>query len=98
MHTPFLANDIVEEVLPLSMCFRGETNLPPEIPFPKFCLASKSFLVSYLEAFFHVRYLLQSCRIENCSAPEVHFSTCVFGNWPQNSRIASSPIPVPRAR
>ena len=67
-HTPTLANDVFEEVLPLSMCFRGETKRPIEIPFPQFCLAFKFFFVTYLKAFFHVRYHLQSCRIVNCSA------------------------------
>ena len=95
---PLLANGIIEEVLSLSMCIRGETNLPLEIPFLQFCLAFKSFFVTYLKAFFHVWYLLESCMIVNCSALELHFSTCFFGNWTQNSRIASSPIPVQRAR
>ena len=92
-----MANSIVEEVLPLSMCFRGETNLPLEIPFLQFCLAFKSSFVAYLKAFFHVRYDLQSCTTVNCSAPELHFSTCFFGHWPPYSRIASSPILVPKA-
>ena len=77
---PFLANGIVEEVLPLSMWFHGESNLSLEIPFLQFCLAFKSFFVTYLKAFFHVRYLLQSCKIVNCSVPELRFSTCFLGN------------------
>ena len=79
------------------MCFNDESNLPLEIPLLQFCLALKSFLMTYLKRFFNNRYHLQACRFVNCSAPELHFSTCFFGNWPQNSRVASSPILVPEA-
>ena len=30
----------------------------------------------------------------NCSAPELHFSSCFFGSWPQKCRIASGPLLV----
>ena len=97
IHTPFLANCILSEAQPLIMCFKGESNLPLEIPFLQFYLAYKSFSMTYLKIFFDDRYHLQPCRFVNCSAPELHFSSCFFGNWPQNSRIASSPILVPGA-
>ena len=32
-HTPLMANGIVVHVLPLFMCFQGDSNLPPEICF-----------------------------------------------------------------
>ena len=38
-HTPFLAKGIIVQVLPLFMCFQGDSNLPPEICFLQFCLA-----------------------------------------------------------
>ena len=60
------------------MCFHGESNLPLEIPFLQCCLAYKSFSMTYLETFFDDRYHLQFSRFVNCSAPELHFSTCFF--------------------
>ena len=96
-HTPFSANCIIGEVQPLFMCFNGESNLPLKMPFLQFRLAYKSFSMTYLETFFDDRYHLQFSRFVNCSAPELHFSTCFFGNWPQNSRMASCPILLPEA-
>ena len=97
MHTPFLANCIIGEVQPHFMCFNGESNLPLDIPFLQVCLASKSFSMTYVKAFFNDTYQVQVCRFVNRSAPELQFSTCFCGNWPQKCRIATSPILVPGA-
>lgn len=96
MHTPFLANCIIGDVQPLFLCFNGESFLPLQICFLPLSLAYKSFSVTYLKTFFDDRYF-QLCSFMNFSAPEFHFSTCVFGNWTQNSGISSSPILFPWA-
>ena len=41
-HTPFMAKGIIVHVLPLFICFLGDSNLPPEICFQQFCHAFKS--------------------------------------------------------
>ena len=93
-HTPFLANCIIVYVLPLFMCFKGDSNLPLENCFLQFCLAFKSSSLPYLNIFLDDSYHLYPCRFVNCSAPELHFSTRFFGSWPPNLRIASGPILV----
>ena len=50
-HTPFLAKCIIVEVLPLFLCFNGDSNLPPEICFLQFCLAFKSSSLPFLNIF-----------------------------------------------
>ena len=50
-HTPFLAKGIIVNVLPLFMCFKGESNLPPEICFLQICLAFKSSSLPSLNIF-----------------------------------------------
>ena len=41
-HKAFLARGLIVEVLPLFMCFKGDSNLPTEMCFLQFCLAFKS--------------------------------------------------------
>ena len=91
---PFLAKGIIVNVLPLFMCFQGDSNLPPEISFLQFCLTFKASSLSSLNIFVDESYHLKHCRFVNCSAPELHFSTRFFGSWPQKRRIASGPILV----
>ena len=38
-HTPFLAKCVILEVVPLFLCFKGDSNVPLEICFLLFCLA-----------------------------------------------------------
>ena len=71
----FFAKWIIGKVQLLFMCFNCESNLPLEIPLLQFCFAFKSFSMTFLKIFFDDRYHWQPCRFENCSAPEVDFST-----------------------
>ena len=57
-HTPFPANCIIVDVLPLFMCFKGESNLPPEVCFLQFCLAFKSSWLPCLKIFLDESYHL----------------------------------------
>ena len=57
-HTPFLDKDLTVHVLPLFMCFKGDSNLPPEICFLQFCLAFKSSLLPSLNIFVDESYHL----------------------------------------
>ena len=57
-HTPFLAKGIIVEVLPLFLCFKGDSNLPPEICFLQFCLAFKYFSLPPLSIFLDESYHL----------------------------------------
>ena len=50
-YTPFLAKGITVDVLPLFMCFKGDSKLPPEICFLQFCLAFKCFSLPSLNLF-----------------------------------------------
>ena len=45
-HPPFLANCIIVDVLPLFMCFKGDSNLPLDNCFLQFCFAFKSSSLS----------------------------------------------------
>ena len=58
-HTPFLAKGIIVHVLPLFMCFPGDSNLPPEICFLQFCLAFKASSLPSLNIFVDERYHLK---------------------------------------
>ena len=93
---PFWPRSLLKKFCPFPCAFE-ESPISLWNPVPAILPCFKSFFVTYLKAFFHVRYLSQSYMIVNCSAFELHFSTCFLRNWPQNSRIASSPILVPRA-
>ena len=53
MHTPFLANCIIVEVLPLFLCFIGQSNLPLENCFLQFCLAFTFSSLPYLNIFLN---------------------------------------------
>ena len=57
-HTPFLAKGIIVHVLPLFMCFQGDSNLPPEICFMQFYLAFKSSSLPFLNIFVEESYHL----------------------------------------
>ena len=57
-HTPFLAKGIIFHVLPLFMCFQGDSNLPPVICFLQFCLAFKSSSLPSLNIFVDESYHL----------------------------------------
>ena len=57
-HTPFLANGIIVDVLPLFMGFKGDSNLPREICFLQFCLAFKSSSLPSLNIFVDESYHL----------------------------------------
>ena len=57
-HTPFLAKGIIVHVLPLFMCFNGDSNLPPEICFLQFCLDFKSSSLPSLNIFVDESYHL----------------------------------------
>ena len=57
-HTPFLAKGIIDHVLPLFMCFQGDSNLPPEICFLQFCQAFKSSSLPFLNIFLDESYRL----------------------------------------
>ena len=57
-HAPFLAKGIVVHVLPLFICFQGDSNLPPEICFPQFCLSFKSASLPSLNIFVDESYHL----------------------------------------
>ena len=85
---------IIVHVLPLFMCFQGDSNLPPEICFLQFCLGFKASSLPSLSIFVDERYHLKLCRFVNCSAPELHFSSRFSGSWPQKCRIASGPLLV----
>ena len=78
------------------LVLNGESFLPLPIPFLPFSVAYKSFSLTFLKTFFSERYF-QLCSFVNFSVPEFHFSTCVYGNWPQSSGISSSPILFPWA-
>ena len=93
-HTLFLAKGIIVHVLPIFMCFQGDSNVPPEICFLQFFLAFKASSLPSLNIFVDERYHLKLCRFVNCSAPELHFSTRFFGSWPQRRRIPSGPLLV----
>ena len=58
MHKPFLAKGIILEVLPLYNCFKGDSNLPPEICCLQFCLAFKSSSLPSLNIFVNESYHL----------------------------------------
>ena len=45
-HPPFLASCIIVDVLPLFMCFKGDSNLPLDKCFLQFCFAFKSCSLS----------------------------------------------------
>ena len=79
-HTPFLGKGITVDVLLLFMCFKGDSNLPPEICFLQFCLAFKSSSLPFLNLFVDESYHLSLCRCVNCSDPEFGISTCFFGS------------------
>ena len=49
---------IIVHVLPLFMCFQGDSNLPPEICFLQFCLAFKSSSLPSLNIFVDESYHL----------------------------------------
>ena len=57
-HTPFLANCIIVDVLPLFMCFKGNFNLPLENCFLQFCLVFKSSSLSSLSILLDDSYHL----------------------------------------
>ena len=57
-HTPFLAKGFIVEVLLLFLCFKGDSNLPPEIFFLQFCLAFKSSSLPSLNIFVDESYHL----------------------------------------
>ena len=57
-HRPFLAKGIIVHVLPLFMCFQGDSNLPPEICFLHFCLAFKASSLPSLNIFVDENYHL----------------------------------------
>ena len=78
-HMHFLAKGIIYEVLPLFLCFKGDSKLPPEIFFLQFCLAFKASSLPSLNIFVDERYHLKLCRFVNCSAPDLHFSTRFLG-------------------
>ena len=82
---------VIGEVQPLFMCFNGESNLPLEIPFLQFCLAYKSFSMTYLKTFFVNRYHLQRCRFVNCSAPSSIFQL-VFWELATKQHVCCKPF------
>ena len=55
-HTPFLAKGITIDVLPLFMCFKGDSNLHLEICFLQFCFAFKSSSLPSLNVFVDESY------------------------------------------
>ena len=57
-HRPFLAKGITVHVLPLFMCFQGDSNLPPAICFLQFFLAFKASLLPSLNIFVDESYHL----------------------------------------
>ena len=57
-HTPFLAKAIIVDVLPLFMCFKGDSYLPPEICFLQFGLPFKSSSLPPLSIFVDESYHL----------------------------------------
>ena len=57
-HTPFLTKGIVVHVLPIFMCFQGDSNLTPVICFLQFCLAFKSSSLPFLNIFVDESYRL----------------------------------------
>ena len=57
-HTHFFAKVMIVEVLPLFLCFKGISNLPPEICFLQFCLAFKSSSLPSLNIFVDESYHL----------------------------------------
>ena len=74
-YTPFLAKCVIVEVVPLLLCFKGDSNVPLEICFLLFCLAFKSASVPSLNRFLDDSCPLLLCQFVNCCAPELHFST-----------------------
>ena len=62
---PFLAKCIIVHVLPLFMCFQGDSDLPPEISFLQFCLTFKASSLSSLNIFVDESYHLKHCRFVN---------------------------------
>ena len=75
MHTPFLAKCIIVEVVPLFLCFKGDSNVPLEICFLVFCLAFKSASLPSLNRFLDDSCPLLLCQLVNCCAPELNIST-----------------------
>ena len=57
-HTPSLGRGLIVEVLPIFMCFKGDSNLLPEICFLQFCLAFKSSSLPSLNIFVDESYHL----------------------------------------
>ena len=74
-HTPFLDKCVIVEVVPLFLCFKGDSNVPLEIGFLLFCLAFKSTSLPSLNRFLDDSCPLLLCQFVNCCAPELHFST-----------------------
>ena len=74
-HTLFLAKCFTVEVVPLLLCFKGDSNVLLEICFLLFCPAFKSASLPSLNRFLDDSCPLLLCQFVNCSAPELHFST-----------------------
>ena len=94
-HTRFLAKCIIVEVVPLFLCFKGDSNVPLEICFLLFCLAFKSASLPSLNRFLDDSCPLLLCQFVNCSATKLHFSTRFFVSCSQVQNFGSGPILVP---
>ena len=78
-HTPALAKGIIVHVLPLFMCFQGDSNLPPEFCFLQFCLAFKASSLPSLNIFVDECYHLKLCRFVNCRPLSSIFQLAFLG-------------------
>ena len=68
-HTPFLAKCIIVEVVPLFLCFTGESNARLEMCFLLFCLSFMSASLTSLNRFLDDRCPVLLCQCVNCCAP-----------------------------
>ena len=60
---------LLSDVEQLFLCINGECNLPLKIRFVQFCLAFKSFSITYPKTFFNNRCHLQPCRVCELQCP-----------------------------
>ena len=77
-HTPFLAKCIIVKVVPLFLCFTGDSKVPLEICFLLCCFTFNSPSLPSLNRFLDDSGPLLLCQFVSCCAPELHFSSRIL--------------------